>query len=138
MNQYCRHHQKPFQPANVHPSVLNLFFSLTWLLNSRGEITSQITNEISTCENNPHVDNSRFENSISCCCGPTELGSQSCPGRPCQEPGQRDNGAAVQHLIKKKNRSRICQFCPANQSLLGPVNPEMHRNIKAGNNPKPK
>jgi len=57
------HHQKPFQPADVHPGVLNLFCGLPRLLNSSREIASQITDEISSCDR--HVDNSRFENFIS-------------------------------------------------------------------------
>jgi hypothetical protein len=96
------------------------------LLNSSREIASQITDEISSCENNRHVDNSRFENFISCRCRPTELGSQSCPGGPYQEPCERDNGADVQYLIKKKNRSGICQSYSTHQSLLCAVNPQMY------------
>jgi hypothetical protein len=57
---------------------------------------------------------------------------------PYQEPRQRDNGADVQYLIKKKNRGGICQFCSVPQSLLCPVNPQMYPDIDASRHPKPK
>src|ERR1700730_1244179 len=59
LNQYCRHDQKAFQPTDVHPGVFDLFCSLARPFHSGREITSQITNEISACKNNGHVDNSR-------------------------------------------------------------------------------
>jgi hypothetical protein len=44
----------------------------------------------------------------------------------------------MQALIKKKNRSRICQFCSVHQSLPCPVNPQMYAYIDASRHPKPK
>ena len=85
-NRYCRHDQNPFQATDLHPGAFDLFCRLARLLHSGREITSQITNEISACENNGHVDHSRLKNSVSGRCRPAELGFQSLPARPNKEP----------------------------------------------------
>jgi len=55
----CGRDQKPFQPVNVHPRVLDPFYTIPRLFNAGREITSQIANDISSRENNRHTDNSR-------------------------------------------------------------------------------
>ena len=102
LNQYSGHDQKPFQPADVHPSVLNLLRGLARLFNSSRQITSQVTNQISSCKNNRHVDDPRFEDSVSRRCRPTELGAYTRPARADQEPCQNENRTEVNKLIKSK------------------------------------
>jgi hypothetical protein len=93
------------------PRVLNLFRSFASLFDSSREVTSQIANQISSRENHHRIDNSRFENFVSRCWRPTDLGSYSAPAWPYQEPRQRDNGANVRCLINKKNEIQPNQFC---------------------------